>query len=400
MEIRNHLAEVLASLQESYPRALSLMACSVRDFLTDEAFEGLSEDVQLKAVLALGEGYSKEYNKDLKKRAQQDKALSPHYDGVDPAAAKWGKEAHAYGLHAHGMEAAGKAPKHKVVAAHDEAGKAHHFAAEKLRRAGADKPAQMHKHAAQYHRSRVTALGGDDMDAAAESTETLGDVLAEWDAFSSAAEKDIPASSRYIFNRSADMMSPNTPPSDHKQMAQKHRHMAKGADKAVADKHLRAAAAHDRFSKWNGKKSKKKEEAVSDSFKAAAAAQTHAHMAQWRAGQLKKKLSKPTATPSSALKYQGVVKSGVKKEQIEEFVLDEASYPDEVKRASMLAGQATKAASGDNAGTSHHDTAQRLHQIAHGVAKAHGFDDLAAKHLDFHQKHKAQSKAAVAPKTA
>lgn len=274
MKLSAYLANVIEVLREDTSTAFSLMAADIEDLHRE-----------------LSEGMSKEYNKDLRKRAQQDQALAPHYRGVSPKLAAWGKEAHAYGMHAHGMETAGKAPKAKILAAHVEAGKAHQFASAKLSGAGHSEPAQMHKQAAQYHRRRVDALGGMD-------------------------------------------------------------------------------------------------EGIADDLKTA---NIHAHMAQWRAGQLKKKLANKAASTKPRLTYSAVVPKAKLGESIEDYILE--SYPEAVKQASMLAGKATKTAQADNASPDQHDTASRLHLIAHGVAKAHGHEDLAKKHMDFHVRHKASAKA-------
>lgn len=76
--------------------------------------------------------------------------------------------------------------------------------------------------------------------------------------------------------------------------------------------------------------------------------------------------------------------------------LSEAAYGTEVKNASVVAHQATKAA--QDAGTPEkHGVAKTLHHIAAGVATAHGHHDLAIKHMAFVQKHMA---AQIQAKTA
>lgn len=72
-------------------------------------------------------------------------------------------------------------------------------------------------------------------------------------------------------------------------------------------------------------------------------------------------------------------------ESFSEIVEDDRYHP-EVKQASMLAANASRKAkeSGD---PEHHHHAGTLHKIAAGVARAHGYRDLADKHMHFHQKH-------------
>lgn len=270
METRRYLTNVWEALQEDFRSAVSILAeADVADF-ADE----------------IAEGYAKEYNKDLKRRAAQDRSLAPHYKGVPDSIAKWGKEAHAYGLHAHGMEKGGKAPRHKMVAAHAEAGKAHHFAHVKLDNAGHKDQADMHKRAAKYHRQKVSVLGGDDID-----------------------------------------------------------------------------------------------EGASDDLRAA---NTHAHMAQWRASQLKKKLAVKASSSKPQLKYAAVVKKPTPiGEGIADFFFLGEGYEDAVKQASINAARRTKTAqSADD-----HKQAATLHGIAADIAKAHGHDDLAGKHAAHKQKH-------------
>ncbi len=76
--------------------------------------------------------------------------------------------------------------------------------------------------------------------------------------------------------------------------------------------------------------------------------------------------------------------------------LDEAGYSDDVKRASKIAADATGKTKERGATGDHHDAAARLHFIAHGVAKAHGHHELAAKHMDFVSKHRSASQQARA----
>jgi hypothetical protein len=68
--------------------------------------------------------------------------------------------------------------------------------------------------------------------------------------------------------------------------------------------------------------------------------------------------------------------------------LDEGEYDDDVKRASKMAAGASEVAKQPHANMSHHETAARLHFIAHGVALAHGHVDLAKKHKEMVVKHR------------
>jgi hypothetical protein len=97
----------------------------------------------------------------------------------------------------------------------------------------------------------------------------------------------------------------------------------------------------------------------------------------------------PLKQPDSAVAFP-------KDEAIQNWVtdLDEGEYHDDVKQASMLAANATKQAKMPNATVDHHETAARLHFIAHGVAKAHGHEELATKHMDMMNKHREAAKQA------
>ncbi len=82
-----------------------------------------------------------------------------------------------------------------------------------------------------------------------------------------------------------------------------------------------------------------------------------------------------------------------KEEQIQNWIadLDEAEYPDEVKRASKLAANATAVSKEPHANATHHETAARMHFIAKGVALAHKHNELAAKHDEFVKRHRAEA---------
>ena len=76
--------------------------------------------------------------------------------------------------------------------------------------------------------------------------------------------------------------------------------------------------------------------------------------------------------------------------------LDEGEYSDEVKRASKMAATASEVTKQPHANQTHHETAARMHFIAHGVALAHGHPELAAKHKDMVARHRDQAKQAKA----
>ena len=116
-------------------------------------------------------------------------------------------------------------------------------------------------------------------------------------------------------------------------------------------------------------------EALLPAQTAAKDAQISAHMAQWRASQLKKKLA---------------AKKGALVAWLES--INEGGYSDEVKNASMNAAKATAKAK-TSGSAADHGTAAVAHRIARDLAKSGGHHELAAKHDDFHIKHVAGSKA-------
>jgi hypothetical protein len=244
-------------------------------------------DQHAKPAMKMAED-TRSVRKDQRKMDAIKTSVTPLYTGVPDKVAKWGHEAHAEGLRAHGMERDPKAPIAMKLKAHHEAQQAHSLAANKLSQAGHDQPAMLHKQAASYHGSRKSALSS--KDPGALTAEDMPDV------------RSIPA-----------------------QM----------------------------------------------------------HVAAWR---LKNITKKKKATPAPTLP---------KMEWMDR--IDEGEYSDAVKNASKMAANASKAAKEPNATPEHHDTAARMHFVAHGIAQSHGHADLAAKHMDFVQKHRALAKA---PQTA
>ncbi len=72
-----------------------------------------------------------------------------------------------------------------------------------------------------------------------------------------------------------------------------------------------------------------------------------------------------------------------------------SKYPREVKDASMLAHKASMDSKEPHAGPDTHARASNLHFIAHGIAKAHQFHDLADRHMQMAQKHRTLQKPAA-----
>jgi hypothetical protein len=176
-----------------------------------------------------------------------------------------------------------------------------------------------------------------------------------------------------------------------------------GGFDSAADLHKHAQSYHQRRI-YALQEPKKKAEAVEDPRAELHQATIHAHMAQWRAQKLKNKLGKMPKQPAaiqSTHMIGGVRSAPGTSEAVERLRfqaqwsgLDEAGkYEDEVKRASKIAASASAIAK-DNGTPEQHGTASRLHFIAHGVAKAHGHNDLAQKHLEFHKQHSAAADAA------
>lgn len=160
-------------------------------------------------------------------------------------------------------------------------------------------------------------------------------------------------------------------------------------DKKAATRNKRIDKIGDELAKKYKKLGVNVDEGAADDLRAAS---QHAHMANWRAQQLKKKLATKQASPKPQLKYSQVVKPKTEGFDLTPFYLGEGEYHPDVKRASMVAANATRVAKGADATHDHHGTAATLHKIAHDVAKMHGHDDLAAKHLDLHGKHSSTAK--------
>jgi hypothetical protein len=173
-------------------------------------------------------------------------------------------------------------------------------------------------------------------------------------------------------------------------------HLGRAGHKQAAELHQRAAAYHrDRRSALTKTHSLPSMEAAPDLRDVP----SKMHVAAWRLGKLRKKLrTKSEAKEPRTKRRPDSSVAFPKEEQIQNWIadLDEGGYSDDVKRASKLAADATATSQKPHANSDHHDTAARLHFIAHGVAKAHGHEDLAKKHLQLVQHHKkaaAQAKA-------
>lgn len=274
MEILERISQVHATMQEDTASAMSLMAESVLDYLDEGALIESMRDLRLQKVLVLAEdGNSAE-------------SIAPH------SAEAWKETERATKLHK-----SPKASNAKKVAAHDDAEAAHMYAAMRHDVAKNREAAETHYSQADHHAKEREKLGvkHDYAEGLAIEAE-LGEALnrAEYDrAWDTATTgKNLSAASRVAFAHSDRAANPK----GHGLAAGAHRRAAAAASDAgqpdIAQKHTRAADAHERAAAYlsagaGGTKIKNENEDVGADSRAA---QTHAHMASWRAGQLKKKL--------------------------------------------------------------------------------------------------------------
>jgi len=374
MEILERISQVHVAMQEDTASAMSLMAESVLDYLDEGTLIESMRDLRLQKVLVLAEdGNSAE-------------SIAPH------SAEAWKETERATKLHKRP-----KASNATKVAAHDDAEAAHMYAAMRHDVAKNREAAETHYSQADHHAKEREKLGvkhdyPEELAIEAELGEALN--RAEYDrAWDTATTgKDLSYTSKKAFDASDRAGTPE----GHVAAMSAHDRAAGSAEKEgrkdLAAKHARASEAHMRAAHFLSKKRiaaslSKKDEADEDVGADSRAAQTHAHMASWRAGQLKKKLAmkaamKPKPTTEADANWLDD--------------LDEADYHADVKHASMMAGNATKATKGPSASADQHETAARMHFIAGNIAKTHGHADLAAKHMDFAQKHRDQAKAVQA----
>jgi len=361
MSLLEHLKGVEAKLNDhGFDEAIRALSADIADFFDEDTLSECETDPTLSMLfLAAGSDLQERnaYNKDQQKIARTVQQTAHIYQGVPDSLARWGHEAHSVGAHAFGMQRAGKAPQKKILQAHQNAIEAHRAAEDRLRKGGHHSAADMHRHARDFHTRQAHQIQ-------------------QQPAPKTRKESIAPALKTRLSELKLGLASaPHHP----------------GPDVLVDPKRpINRPKKPPASAPMTGKA---KSEAISGGMQATHDAQMHAHMANWRAQKLKMKLAKRPTT----LKSTPTLAGSNPRPAIPEWAeLEEAGkYAPEVKRASTLAAAASGIAK-DTGSAEQHGVASRLHFIAHGVAKAHGHEDLAAKHFLFHKEHAASAQAARA----
>lgn len=417
LAIRERLVEVHDLVAHDVCAAMARMGESIAEFFELEALTEALLDPSLAFMFSLAGLFedatpSKSARKDQRK-ADRIRSVTAHvYAGVPHKIARWGHEAHGEGLRAFGIDRSAKTSPDMKMKAHHDAYQAHVVAAHHLGRAGHKQAAELHQRAAAYHRDRRSSLTKQhslpSMEAADRPYQshdkrrdpeyhvlhqvTKGGTT-NWDARVVKARSQRAA--RRLGGkqlRKAGYKTRNTPDTVQSRPWVKRYAVSGGKANADFTSHKLAKA----FAKKHSGKIEPYHTSESVDLKDVP---SRMHVAAWRLGKLRKKLrTKSEAKEPRTKRRPDSSVAFPKEEQIHNWLtdLDEGGYSDDVKRASKLAADATATSQQPHANSDHHDTAARLHFIAHGIAKAHGHEDLAKKHAEFVGKHKkaaAQAKA-------